>query len=183
MRVILLIFLTIFITSCDPPYTDTSYMPTNGALASEVRNQTFVQLKNEYGLIPFGVGDGIGDKIRMLALCFRYNKEINIDEARELLMKAGTLFLKNINSNERIRPHLKNDPFRPENIEIIIYLQKPDGSSPNIGNLTIISMIDGVLAYKADLPDSYQLKTVYKETFEEAVTKLSHQTASPSCTF
>jgi hypothetical protein len=101
MRVILL-FLLIFITGCDPPRSvDNPHKSSERTLINEVTNQTFIQLKMEKGLYPFGTGGGGGvNQIRMLALSFRYYKEIEIEEARELLMAAGTLFLKNINSTD-----------------------------------------------------------------------------------
>jgi hypothetical protein len=172
MRVVLILFLMIFITGCDPPYTDTSYLPTMGTLVNEVTNRTFVQLKMEKGLYPFGVGEGISDQIRMLALSLRYYKEIDIEEARELLMAAGVLFLKNINSNEMIRPYLKNDPFKPENVEIRIFLKKPNGSEPDFNKLKYISITDGTLKYYTNSPETECLIRIYDEKFEEAEAKL-----------
>jgi hypothetical protein len=173
MRVVLFLFLIIFITSCDSPYPiDNSHLPNKQTLANEVRNQTFAQLKKEKELYPFGTGSGMMDQIRMLALSFRYYKEIDIEEARELLMAVGTLFLKNINGNDRIRPYLTNYPFRPENIDIAIFLQKPNGSEPDLDKLTIIEMTDGILKYSIRSSETGRLTRICKETFVEAAAKL-----------
>jgi hypothetical protein len=173
MRVILL-FLLIFITGCDPPRSvDNPHKSSERTLINEVTNQTFIQLKMEKGLYPFGTGEGGGvNQIRMLALSFRYYKEIEIEEARKLLMAAGTLFLKNINSNEQIRPYLKNDPFRPGNIDIAIFVQKPNGSEPDLDKLTLIEMTDGMLKYSIRSSETGRLTKVCKETYAEAEIKL-----------
>lgn len=156
---------------------DNPYLPSKGSLANQVRNETMIQLKKEKELYPIGVGDGIGEKIRMLAISFRYYKEVDIDEARELLLTAGTVFLKNINANEKIRPFLKNDPFGPENIEIRIFINNPNGSEVELGKLTVISLIDGILEYDVRNPITERLTTFNEELFEEAVTKLSNQSS------
>jgi hypothetical protein len=171
MRAIL--FLLIFITSCDPPYIeDNPYLPDKDSLATEVTNKTLAQLKRDTELYPCGIGSGMKDKIRMLALSFNYFKEVDIAKARELLMTAGVLFLKTINGNEKIRPFLQNDPFKPENIQIAIFLYNPNGSNPGLDKLTVVSMINGKLQYKYDDPETERLKTIYEETYAEAAAKL-----------
>ena len=175
MKVILPLFLLIFITSCDLPcLIDNSHPPDERTLINEVRNRTFAQLKMEKELYPFGTGEGgpVG-QIRMLALSFRYYKEIDIEEARELLMAAGTSFLNNINGNEQIRPYLKNDPSKPNNIEIRIFLKKPDGSKPDLDKLTVISMISDILEYDIRSSETGRLTKIYEENFEEAAAKLN----------
>ncbi len=173
MKVFCFLFLMAFITSCDPPYLgDNPYMPSKGALVNEVTNKTLVQLKKEKELYPFGVGSGMMHQIRMLAIGFRYYKEIDINQARELVMEAGTLYLNTINAREQIRRFLQTYPFQPENIEIEIYLQKPNGTEPDPGKLTIASMIRGVLKYDIVNEETGRLTTIYRETFQEAAAKL-----------
>jgi hypothetical protein len=174
MRIFCFLFFVIFITSCDPPYVgDNPYMPSKGALTNEVTNRTFVKLKKERELYPFGIGSG-GKKnqIRMLSLGFRYYKEVDINQARELLIAAGTEYLNTINGKEQIRPFLLNNPFQPRNVEIRIFLAKPNGSEPDLGKLTVVTMVRGVLEYDAQCPEAEFSTTIYRETFEEAAAKL-----------
>jgi hypothetical protein len=173
MKFFLFLFLMVCITSCEPPYiADNSYMPSKGALVNEVTNKTLVQLKKEKELYPFGVGSGMMHQIRMLAIGFRYYKEVDINQARELVIAAGTLYLNTINAKEQIRPFLKTYPFQPENIEIEVYLQKPNGLEPDPEKLTIASMIRGILNYDIMNPETGRLTTIYRETFQEAAAKL-----------
>lgn len=173
MRVFLFLFLIFCISSCDPPNNkEDRCKPNKISLANEVRNRTLVQLKKEKELYPFGIGGGMMHQIRMLALGFRYYKKVDIDQARELLMAAGTLFLNTINAKEQIRPFLQNDPFRPSNIEIRIFLQKANGSEPDPGELTVVSLINGKLKYKTTISETQPFRIVLEETFEEAAAKL-----------
>jgi hypothetical protein len=79
--------------------------------SNEIRNKVAVQLRDEMHLRPSGTGGGGLYNIRMLALCCSYYEEVDIEKARELLVKAGILFLKTANENEKARPYLKNYPF------------------------------------------------------------------------
>jgi hypothetical protein len=166
------LFLMVFIYSCGSPSADSTYLPDKQSLAIEVRNQTFAQLKVEKELIPCGTGSGMMDQIRMLAMSFNYYKEIDMLQARQLLIDAGTVFLKNINANEQIRPFLQNYPFKPENIQIRIFLYNPNGKEPDFGKLTVISLIDGELRYKIDNPETNSFRVIYRETFDQAQAKL-----------
>ncbi len=173
MRIFCFLSLMICIVSCDPPYVeDNPYMPTKMSLVNEVTNKTFVQLKKEKELYPYGIGSGMMHQIRMLALGLRYCKEVDINQARELLMVAGTVYLNTINAKEQIRPFLQNDPFQPDNIEIRIFLTKPNGSKHDLDNLTVISMIRGILEYDIRSSETGRLTTIYRETFQEAAAKL-----------
>lgn len=151
---------------------DDPYLPDIDTLANQVINKTLLQLKKEKELYPFGTGAGMKDQIRMLALSFLYYKEVGIEQARELLIAAGTTFLDNINNKKEIRPFLQNYPFNPKNIEIAIFLKNQDGSELESGKLTIVSMTDGVLKYRTDEPQTYRLKTIYEENYDEAVAML-----------
>lgn len=139
-------------------------------LADEVRLQTLVQLRDEYHLIPYGIGGGMVDEIHCLALSFIYYKKLDIEEGRELLMAAAKVFLNNINNNESIRKYLNYYPFKPRSIELRIFLQKPDGSEWDSGTLCIIKVVGGKVEYEID--QDRRLITIYKESFEEAAEKV-----------
>ncbi len=168
------LILIVLVTSCDPPpemEVYIPYKPDKQSLSNEVRNHTILELKEKKKLRACGEGSGMMHQIRMLAISFFYYNEVDIEQGRDLLMTAGTVFLRNINAKERIRPFLENYPFEAKNIEIRIFLQKPDGSDTSPGKLSILSMVGGVLAYKVDRPGTKMLDIVYEETFDEALEK------------
>ncbi len=151
---------------------ENSDIPSKQSLVNEVTNRTIVKLRTDNNLRACGIGSGAMDQIRMLAISFYYYNEVDIEEARKLVMVAGTTFLEEINSNEKIHSFLQNYPFTPKNIQIAIFLRNPDGSSPSADKLSVISMTHGVLTYRARHSDGGRLSTVFEETFEEAQAKL-----------
>ncbi len=179
MKCFRFLILVVLVTSCDPPPEMlTPYMPSRMSLVNDVTNKTIIKLKTEKNLRACGVGSGMMDQIRMLAISFYYYNEVDIDQARELLMTAGVEYLRAINANEKMRPFLQNYPFEPRNIEIAIFIVKPDGSEPDIGRLTSVSMHRGVLNYYVHKTGTMRLETVYKETFAEAQAKLNVLTST-----
>jgi hypothetical protein len=167
----------VFVTGCGSLQPDDTPHPSKkGTLANEVTNRAFARLKIEKELYPFGTGAEMMYQIKMLALAFHYYKEVNIGEARELLISAGTTFLDIINSNEEIRPFLHNYPFNPGNVEIRIVLKSPNASEFSYEKLCIVTMIDGRLNYEARNPQTDRLLTIHKETYDEAISKLSSAT-------
>jgi hypothetical protein len=142
-------------------------------LVREISSKVFVKLKNEKKLYPIECGGGGSDLIKLLHWGFFYYKDINIEEARELLMIASEQFLMAFNSDSRIHPHLDSCPFKPKNMQLEIFLKKPDGSELGPETLHVISMTKGILEYAIESSETGHLKTVFVETYEEAAAKLS----------
>ncbi len=166
-----LLFSLIFITftSCNSN-SFSSYKPSEKEnLANEISNKVALQLKNSFDLKPFGSGGQAMYDIEMLALSFIYNKEIDIEEARELLINSVSIFVKAVNDDKRIHSYLGNYPFAPKNIEISIYLQSFDRQDPAPGKLSIVAARDGVFEYMIEEPKTMKLIDIYKESYDEAL--------------
>lgn len=172
MRAALFLLLMVAIVSCDLTNNDNPSSPDKQILADAVRNQTFKQLKEDLGLHPIGMGGRMMDQIKVLGLNFQYDEEVDIDQARELLMTAGTLLMSNVNINEQIRPYLQNYPFGPNNIRIRIFFGKPKGAMDDIDKLSVATLIDGILEYDINSSETGRLKKIYEELFEEAKDRL-----------
>ena len=172
MRYFTLLILTICICGCENKY---DYHPTEKQkLANSIRKKMAVQLENELDLIPCGTAGQMLDQIKMLGLAFDYHNSLTIDEGRKLLISSVEKFVSEVNANEDIRPFLDNYPFEAKNIEIRIFIQRPDGSHFTPDGLVVISAINGVLNYKIDDPNGPLFETVHSETYEEALKMLSH---------
>lgn len=176
MRIVFAVFVSLLLMGCAENNVTNDYRPSpKSKLVYELSKKVFVQLKEKKNLCPCECCGGGSDQIKLLHWGFDYYKEIDIKEARELLMVAGNQFLDAFNSDERIRPYLATYPLTPKNIEIRIFLQKPNGSELEPEKLHVISMIDGFLNYKIGRLGTERLKRIHRETYEEATAKLSAQ--------
>ena len=145
-------------------------------IARQIRSQTAKELKKEKDLIPVGtMGQMMGD-IQAIGLSFQYFHLVNLEEARELLVDAIQVFLRNINENKKIRPYLHNYPFTTKNIEIIIWIYQPDRSKPPLENLQCLSVENGILTYGLVAPSrSAPYPILHEETYEEALKILAEK--------
>ncbi len=169
MKFLILFLIFLNLASCSSN-SFSSYKPSEKQkLVNEIRQKIALQLKNDLGLMPFGTAGQMMYDIEMLGLSFIYNKEIDIDEARDLLINSVNTFVKAINEDERIHPYLGNHPFEPKNVEIRIFFRKKDNYDVTQGKLFIASSVNGNLKYKIEDPNTDRLKTIYKESYQEAL--------------
>lgn len=170
MKRLCILLILLLLSGCDVTLPEDNYWNNEKeVLCNKVAHQAARQIYQETNLIPCGSGGQAMDQVKMLALAFDCRRLLTITSARILLVKAVDTFAKVVNNEEKIRPYLGNYPFEPKNIEIRIFIQKPDGSDFGEGQLTVASFTDGTLNYKIS---SSHLVTIHSESYAEAVAKL-----------
>lgn len=171
MRLLFLLFA--LICGCQKSYLNDFNKPSPKLKsANAVQKKVAVQLKKEEDLYPCGTGAQMLNQIEMLALSFDYYQKIDIQEGRKLLLRCVDTFLESVNIDEPIRPYLADYPFAPENLQIRIFVHDQNYKNFGPGSLSVISIVDGVLEYDIRDPETDRLKTIYSETYEEAVQKI-----------
>jgi hypothetical protein len=141
-------------------------------VADEILANTAARLKKEKELNPFGSGGRMMDEVKMLMLAFTYNKPIELEEGRELIVYAVETFVSMINNDERIHPYLYNYPFEPKNVKVEIYIKNPNCSSIEPEKLCVLIAREGVIKYEVQDFTTSRLKTIYEESFIQAQKKV-----------
>lgn len=176
MNVYFLFTLIILLAGCNGNNVRQDFKPSNkSTLVDEISYKVFLDLKKNKDLYPCECGGRMMDQITFLHWGFDYYKEIDIDEARELLIAAENQFLKAFNGDERIHPYLGNYPLTTKKMQIVIFLHKPDGSEIEPEKLHVIAINEGILDYMIGKLGTERLKKIYKETYEEAMARLDAQ--------
>lgn len=187
MNFFLFTIIIFFVVSCSENAQNFGYKPNPvSIIINEIEKKVFSQLQIEKNLYPFEFGGGGKDPVKLLHFGFLYFNEIEIKEARELIITAGDQFLKEINANEQMRPYLANFPFKPENIQVEIFLKRQDKSEIGLEKLRVITMRDAEVRYYIRSSETKRLTIVYKETYDEASRKLDigsleRKSSSNSC--
>ena len=78
-------------------------------------------IEKQYNAKLVAFGTSIHDKVDSLDLGFTVPKKLSKDEARKMLVNSVGIFLKAINTNEEIQPHLSEKPFTQKNVKIVFY--------------------------------------------------------------
>jgi len=174
IRLFICMLLTVVVTACDGPNVEVKiFHSPDSLLVDQISGEVFKQLLREKNLIPIECGGRMMNQITLLHWGFDYRKEIDIPEARELLITVTDRFLQAFNENEHIRPYLATYPFTAENVEVRIFLQNPNGSLLRPGILHVVANIEGELDYLIENPETERLQTILMESYAEAKAKLN----------
>jgi hypothetical protein len=152
--------------------------PDYEKIADKITEKTAKKLKKQRSLCVIGTGGQMMHDIQMMAMSFNYYHEVDLKVARELIIYAINEYLADINNNKEVRPYLHEYPFTAKNVEIRIAIYKPDGTSPPLDKIFYISAINGNLTYYRDLPETYSMQAMCKETYEEALKLVSNENDS-----
>lgn len=165
--VLVIAFATVAL--CSSFFFGKLFEPDYEQIADAITARTAKKIECEKKIRLIGTGGGMLGDIYMMAMSFNYCQEVDFDTARRLLVYCVEEYLSAINSDEKLRPYLHNYPFTAKNIEIRIYLKKPNNSDVPLGSICIARSIKGVVSYDANNPNGINLDTLHKETYEEAL--------------
>jgi hypothetical protein len=130
------------------------------------------KIRQETGLRLIGTGGGvIGEKrlVRKLNMSFSHYGVVTMEEGREFVIYCVQEYLSAINGCEEIREELVHYPFAPRDVEINLFIRGPKNENVPIGELNIISALNGILEYDIEQPGIPSMKEIHRETYGEAL--------------
>jgi len=121
--------------------------------ADEIVNSFAREMQKEYGLICVGSGGRQSRDVETIMVSFNVYREITLEEARTLIVKAKERLVEKVNAHEKIRPFLREYPFTWRGADISLSFQKEDGSRYLDGSVAFVcSARGGRISYsKAEL--------------------------------
>jgi|GEM_PF-675653 hypothetical protein len=169
MKIIFLLILCYLSSSCNKSSTQQYEIPNYEKMADKITAQVARRIERETGLRLIGTGGGMMDHVRMMAMSFDQYGEITMEKGRELIIYCIQKYLSAINEDIEIRSYLVHYPFTPKDVEVRIFIYKQDRREVAQGVLSIVNEVGGMVKYKVNEPGTDILKTVHRETYEEAV--------------
>ena len=147
------------------------YFPSEKERTSDaITSQTIQKLQKEKDLQAIGTGGQMMNEIEMLHIAFRYFHEVSLEEGRELMVYAIDTYLDAINKNEKIRPYLKKYPFTAKNLEIEIWIKKPDFTDVPVGKICGVLLRHGRIGYQPQGTHEYKFEPLcLQESYEESL--------------
>jgi hypothetical protein len=161
----IIISLFVYAYSKEDPYLSDAEKGVNTLLAQAAK-----QLEKKYHMKVIGEGAGMPRRvINLLILSFRINGSLTQDEARKLLVECVEEFLQIANSDEKIRPYMKNFPFTPENLDLSVFIYDKNGQDIYNPALGLAASRHGKLFYKTYNKGSFGYASEIEESYEEAL--------------
>lgn len=161
-------FLTIlallFLGETMHAYTPAPYEPLIDALF-----KTFeTQMQEELHLEPTGSGGSMPHDVEGIEVTFTALRRISQDEAREILIKGSQVLLHLINSNEELRPYLREFPFRMNRISLHLFTRNNVGSHYADGTIAYAALTRNTLSYDTFDPITEKFIALSGESFDTA---------------
>lgn len=145
-------------------------MPDYEKIADKITDRTAKKLKEEKKLILIGTGGRMMDDIQMMAMSFNYYHEVNLEQARELIVYSINQYLSDINNNQEIRSYLHEYPFSSKNVEIMIFIYGPDRLELSPEKIYCIAYRKGIIKYYTRSDRDHP---ICKETYDEALFEIA----------
>jgi hypothetical protein len=138
----------------------------------EINSKFIGKMKKKHSLFIAGEGGGMPWDVKLIFLSFNLYHLVDIKEARKLIVDLVQEYLKEINTNKKIRPYLRNYPFTLANLRFVVFVFQKDGKIPPVGNIHCIVARKGLIDYELSvLPSDYakDFPLLKRETLEEAM--------------
>ncbi len=143
-------------------------LPHYEKIADAITANTAKKLEEQKKLYLIGTGGRMMHDIQAMHMNFQFFHEVDLEEARELIVYALREYLSDINNNEEVRPYLHNYPFTAKNVEIRIFISGPDRHELPPEKIVYVSSRNGILRYYIRADDDHP---IHQETYEEASSK------------
>lgn len=129
------------------------------------------RLGKKYHMHLGSVGGGVDHGIWLMSLDFqRKNSVLTEEEARELIINSLNDYLNMVNNDEKLRPFLKEYPFKPENVDLAIFNYTADMHDIYHPYIGLVSADKGKIGYLIDdESNQFRYKSQKYESYDEAM--------------
>ena len=124
------------------------------------------EMEKEYGLRFGGYGGDGPDPIEQMEVLFSAYRRGSVAEARELQLSALEKLLQKINSNDKIRPLLKEFPFPSSRMSLSISFSQDGKRRFEDGSVALSVKIANQIIYYVYDPNTKSLKSILSENLE-----------------
>jgi hypothetical protein len=143
--VLLIIFLLITESQLNANETKSSeYLK----FVNEITNSFAKEMEKECdGLICIGSGGSMPHDVEKIEVLFVAYRKVGIEDARKMEVYGIQKLLNKINAHEKIRPYLKEHPFKADRIGMSISFQTEDNHHIADGSVAYVSLIKNRVFY------------------------------------
>jgi hypothetical protein len=122
-----------------------------------------IQKKKNLTLIAIGGGQ----QGRLFCLSYITQQNVNLEQARELLVDICEGFLKRVNNDQKFRPYMLEYPYNGTNIDIMIRFVDSNNDRAKPPYIALAANYQGEVYYRTSNIKE-DLIHLHKETYEEA---------------
>lgn len=151
--------------------------PQSVKAAYLVMNRYSRELETTKEMYRDGDGGMLVPTIKKTNMSFYTLKELDIDATRKLYVEVVEGFLKEINSEERVRQHLDKYPYDYRGTDIMIAFVDKFLLRVDHKYIQLVHLTNGSIYYKSGTDLNVNYQTIHKEPYEEALRIVREQAA------
>ncbi|MBM3192255.1 MAG: hypothetical protein FJZ63_06380 [Chlamydiae bacterium] len=137
--------------------------------ADNITNKFCADIAKKHKLFYYGGGGEFLTQVDKITLDFISIKDLNITEARSLILDCMEDLLQRINNDTAIRPYLSHHPFTEKGLNLSIGLETKSGEMPPSKKIAHIVATNGFIHYNSYDHRKQTFNTIHKETYQEAL--------------
>ena len=137
--------------------------------ANEIINSFVREMKEEFNLHCSGSGGGMPYDVEEISVGLVSYKKASIEDARELEVMATERLLKLINEHEKIRPFLREYPFKANRAKVAIYFSPIKNAKLEEDVVARVTQIKNKIYYLTEEKVTKQYISLAEELYEEAL--------------
>ncbi len=146
------------------------YVPPDYAvLAEKIQKEKAGIFSNRYNMILVAEGGDMMDTVNVFRLHFELKGPLSKDKLRKILVDCVEELLEGINSEPRLKGHLKMEPFTEEGVDIALFVVDAKGEEVAHPEISVAAARRSTIKYKtADLANPNVYKSETEESYEQA---------------
>lgn len=162
--IIILLLLITHGTGFTEDYTD---------IANRITSCFSQNVKKDKGMSLIGSGGAMMDNVKQIYLHYAKVGNVDINEARILLVRSVQNLLLRINTCKAIKPFLICFPFTPNELDFTISFEKHNGTRPDPNYVSFVSLSNGRIFYSYYDNKQKGYYKDYSETYAEALHRMN----------
>lgn len=161
----MLLFLVVFFLS----FSSCTRIPPEEVAMTQHIFSFAKQMKNKEKMSLSAIGGSSQNhRQSLITLRFWAEKKLNLSQSRSLFVQTANEFLKQVNENEKLRPHLENYPITINNLHLSIRFFEQDLEDPSPEYISSVSVTNGKIYYSIWSKEKNFFEDIKVETWEEA---------------
>jgi len=164
-----LIFIYLFLFSGHTMNAKECQSPIYLQYVSEITRAFAEEMERDLDLVCIGGGGSMPRDVQEISVKFIAYQRASINQARELEVEATQRLMELINGHEKIRPYLREYPFKAHRAEVAISFNKPNNSRYTDGSVTHVFQVKNKIFYFREDGHSVMAIDLGEEPYEEAV--------------
>lgn len=160
--------ILIFLILTSPAFTNKKNKDINYELFVNEITQSFIkESETEYGIKCGSSGGSMPYDVETISASFIVYKKSTIDESRNLELNLIKKLCHFVNSNEKIRPYLREFPFPIESAHISLSFQTQNNEFEN--GICHVTQARNIIFYSILDAETDSLKTIREESYSDAL--------------